>query len=230
MRRLVVVLLVLLALAVVTDRVLVRIAETGIAKQVQTSAELQTRPEVHVHGFPFLTQAADGRYSRIDVTATDLDRGGVHVKELDASLRGVQVPLSDALHNEVESIPVSSIDATALVTYADLAHRSGLAGVTITPSGDGVQVTARLTVLGQTVRATADSRLSLRGDRIAVTARSLRVLGQSSPALVNALAGRLDLLVPVGTLPYGLHLTALEATPAGVRLTARSGPTVLTPA
>jgi hypothetical protein len=227
-RRLLVLLLVLIALAVVGDRITVRIAETAIARQAQTSADLRTRPQVHVHGFPFLTQAVDGRYSRIDVTATDLDRGGVHVKELDATLHDVQVPLSDAMHNEVGAIPVSGIDATALVTYADLAHRSGLAGVTITPAEGGVQVTARITVLGQSVRATADSALSLRGDRIAVTARSLRVLGQSSPALVNALAGRLDLLVPVGTLPYGLHLTGLEATPEGVRLTARSGPTVLT--
>jgi hypothetical protein len=227
-RRLVVVLLLLLALAVVADRVTVRIAETAIAKQAQQSADLQTRPEVRIHGFPFLSQAVDGSYGRIDVTATDLDRGGVHVKELDATLHGVQVPLSDALHSEVESIPVSGIDATALVTYADLAHRSGLTGVTITPAEGGVQVTARITVLGQTVRATADSRVSLRGGRIAVTARSVRVLGQSSPALVNALAGRLDLLVPVGTLPYGLRLTSLSATPDGVRLTARSGPTVLT--
>jgi hypothetical protein len=227
-RRLVVVLLVLLALAVVADRVAVRIAETAIAKQAQQSADLRERPEVRIHGFPFLTQAGDGSYSRIDVTATDLDRGGVHVKELDATLHDVQVPLSDALHGDVGAVPVSGIDATALVTYADLAHRSGLTGVTITPAEGGVTVTARVTVLGQTVRASADSRLSLRGDRIAVTARSLRVLGQSSPALLNALAGRLDLLVPVGTLPYGLHLTSLSATPEGVRLTARSGPTVLT--
>jgi hypothetical protein len=226
-RRLVVFVLVLLALAVVGDRVTVRIAETAIARQAQTSADLRTRPQVHIRGFPFLTQAVNGSYSRIDVTATDLDRGGVHVKELDATLRDVKVPLDDAMHNEVGAIPVSGIDATALVTYADLAHRSGLAGVTITPAENGVTVTARITVLGQSVRASADSALSLRGDRIAVTARSLRVLGQSSPALVNALAGRLDLLVPVGTLPYGLHLTALEATPEGVRLTARSGPTVL---
>jgi len=226
-RRLVVVLLVLVALAVVADRVTVRIAETAIARQAQTSADLGSRPEVRIHGFPFLTQATSGTYGRIDVTATDLDRGGVHVQELDATLHDVKVPLHDALHNEVGAIPVSGIDATALVTYADLAHRSGLTGVTITPIEDGVQVTARLTVLGQSVRASADSRLSLRGDRIAVTARSLRVLGQSSPALVNALAGRLDLLVPVGTLPYGLHLTGLDATPQGVRLTARSGPTVL---
>lgn len=228
MRKLLVLLVVLAVLAVVGDRVTVRVAETAIAKQAQTSAGLSSRPEVRIHGFPFLTQAVGGKYRRIDVTAHDLDRGGAHVERLDATLHDVEVPLNDALHNEVGAIPVSGIDATALVTYAELAHRSGLTGVTISPTEGGVQVTARVTVLGQTVRASARSRLALRGNRIAVTAQSLNVLGQSSPALVNALAGMLDLLVPVGTLPYGLHLTGLRATPQGVRLTARSGPTVLT--
>ncbi|HUR51655.1 MAG TPA: DUF2993 domain-containing protein [Mycobacteriales bacterium] len=228
MRRLVVVLLVLVALAVAADRVALHVAQVSVADQVRTSAELQTRPVVRVRGFPFLTQAAQGTYGRIDVTATDVDRGGVRVKRFEATLHDVEVPLSDALHGEVGAVPVGSIDATALVTYADLAHRSGLVGLTIEPAEGGVRVTSRLTVLGQTVRATALSRLSLRGSRIAVTARSLSVLGQSSPALVNALAGRLDLLVPVGELPYGLHLTSLRTTGGGVLLRARSGPTVLT--
>jgi hypothetical protein len=222
-----VVLLVLLALAVAADRVTVRIAQASVAEQAQTSADLRTRPVVRMRGFPFLTQAVRGRYGRIDVTAEDLDRGGVHVERLDATLHDVQVPLSDAIQGAVDAIPVGSIDATALVTYADLAHRSRVVGLTIEPAEGGVRVTGRVTVLGQSVRATALSRLSLRGDRIAVTARSLTVLGQSTPAVVNALAGVLDLLVPVGTLPYGLHLTDLRATAEGVLLTARSGPTVL---
>lgn len=227
MRRLLVLLLVLLALAVAADRVTVRIAEASVAEQAQTSADLRTRPVVRLHGFPFLTQALRGRYGRIEFTATDVDRGGVHIERLDASLRDVQVPLSDALQGTVGAIPVGGIDATALVTYADLAHRSGIVGLSIAPAEGGVRVTGRVTVLGQSVRATALSRLSLRGNRIAVTARSLSVLGQSTPSLVNALAGMLDLLVPVGTLPYGLQLTDLRATPEGVLLTARSGPTVL---
>jgi len=77
------------------------------------------------------------------------------------------------------------------------------------------------------LRASALSRVSLRNGRIAVTARSVRVLGQTTPGLVNALAGVLDLLVPVGRLPYGLTLTGLDVTPQGVVLRAESGPTVL---
>ena len=227
MRRLVLTLLVLAALLAAADRYLVHLAERTVAKQAQSSADLRTRPTVTIHGFPFLTQAVRGRYERIDVSATDLDRGGVRLARLDATLRGVHLPLGDALHGSVSSIAVESLDASAVVTFADLAHRSGVVGMTIEPEGTDVRVTGRVTVLGQTVRASALSRVSLRGGRIAVTARSLRVLGQTSPALVNALAGVLDLVVPVGRLPYDLRLVGLEVTPEGVLLHARSGPTVL---
>jgi hypothetical protein len=226
-RRLVVLLLVLAALLAAADRYSVHLAERTVAKQAQVSADLRDQPTVTIHGFPFLTQAVRGRYQRIDVAATDLDRGGVRIARLDATLRGVQLPLSEALRGSVSSIAVESLDASAVVTFADLAHRSGVVGLTIEPEGKEVRVTGRVRVLGQTVRASALSRVTLRGGRIAVTARSVRVLGQTSPALVNALAGVLDLVVPVGRLPYGLALTGLSVTPQGVRLTARSGPTVL---
>ena len=228
MRRLVIVLLVLLALLVAADRVTVHLAEKAVAEQARTSADLSSTPSVRVRGFPFLTQALRGKYGRIEVTATDLDRGGVRVSSLSATLHDVRIPLSEALDGSVTRIPVGSLEATAVVTYADLAHRSRLVGMTIVPEGDAVRMTARATVLGQTVQVSALSAVSLRGGRIAVTAKSIRVLGQSSPALVNALAGVMDLLVPVGTLPYDLRLTGLEVTPEGLLLEARSGATVLT--
>jgi hypothetical protein len=226
-RRLVIVLVILVALLVAADRVALRFAEKAVAEQAQQSANLAETPTVRVHGFPFLTQALRGRYEQIDVTATGLDRGGVRVSSLEATLHGAGVPWREALNGTVRSIPVRSLEATAVVTYADLAHRSRVVGVTIAPEGDALRVTGRATVLGQTVRVSALSSVSLRGGRIAVTARSVRVLGQSSPALVNALAGTLDLLVPVGALPYDLQLTSLRVTPAGLQLSARSGPTVL---
>ena len=229
MRRLVVVLLVVAGLLVVADRAALHLAEKGIAEQARTSADLSTTPKVTAHGFPFLTQVLRGRYERIDVELTDLDRGGVRMKELDATLRDVKVPLSEALQGNVDSIGVQRLDASALVTYAELAHRSGIVGVTMQPEGDRIRVTGRVTVLGQSVRASALSRVSLKNGRIAVKALSFKVLGQSTPALMGALTGAFDVLVPVGTLPYDLELTGLQVTPDGLRLVAASGPTVLTP-
>lgn len=228
MRRLVTALVVLAGLLVAADRVGVRVAEQVLAGRLKSSAHLTSTPTVRVRGVPFLTQALQGRYDEIDVTATGLDRGGVRVASLTAALHGVHVPLGEVLSGSVTSVPVDELTAQALVTYADLAHRSGLVGLTITPAGTLVHVTARITVLGQHFTATAVSSVALKGTSIVVTARSLRALGQSSPAILNALTGRLDLRVPVGTLPYGLRLTGLQVAPEGLLLQARSGPTVLT--
>jgi hypothetical protein len=228
-RRLVVVLLVLVGLLAVADRVALHLAERAVADQARTSAGLSSTPKVTAHGFPFLTQVLRGRYDRIDVELTDLDRGGVRMKELDATLRDVRVPLADALGGKVDSIPVQQLDATALVTFAELAHRSGIVGVTMQPEGDKVRVTGSVRFLGQTVRASALSRVSLRNGRIALNAVSFKLLGQSTPAVAGALTGALDVIVPVGTLPYDLELTSLQVMPEGLRLVARSGPTTLTP-
>jgi hypothetical protein len=227
-RRLVVVLLVVVGLLVVADRVALHLAERAVADQARTSAGLSTTPKVTAHGFPFLTQVLRGRYDRIDVELTDLDRGGVRMQELDATLREVKVPLGEALGGKVDSIPVGSLDATALVTYAELAHRSGIVGVSMQPEGDKVRVTGRVSFLGQTVRASALSRVSLRNGRIALKAVSFTILGQSTPSIA-ALTSALDVIVPVGTLPYDLELTDLKVLPEGLRLVARSGPTTLTP-
>ena len=228
MRRLVLVLLILLAVLVAADRITLRLAEQAVATQARQGAGLTSTPTVKVHGFPFLTQALRGRYGRIEVAAQDLDHGGVRVSRLTATLYGARIPLGEALAGGVTTIPVAGLDATAIVTFADLAHRSRVVGLTIVPEGDLVRVTGRVTVLRQTVQVSALSSVSLRTGRIAVTARSVRVLGQSTPGLVNALAGALDLLVPIGDLPFDLHLTGLRVTPEGLLLTARSGPTVLT--
>ena len=225
-RRVVVPLAVLLALAVGADRLAVHLADSALASQLQTSGGFDTKPSVSIDGFPFLTQAKAGVYQRIEVKAGASTRGGVRISSLDAVVRDARVPLGDAVKRKVTDVPVSGLDATAVVTYVDLAHASDLAGVVITPARGRVDVTASLKVLGQTVKAVASSDVSLSGSTIVVRARSISVQGGSA-VLTAALAGKLDLRVPVGTLPFGLKLTDLVATDAGVRLSASSGPTVL---
>ena len=226
LRRVVVPLAVLLALAVGADRLAVHLAESALAGQLQTSGGFDAKPDVSIDGFPFLTQAKDGVYRRIEVKAGASTRGGVRISSLDAQVRDAEVPLGDALKGQVADVPVSGLDATAVVTYVDLARASDVAGVSITPAAGGVNVTASLKVLGQAVQATATSDVTLKGTAIVVRARSVSVQGGSA-LLTRALSGRLDLRIPVGTLPFGLRLTDVEATPSGVRLTASSGATVL---
>ena len=228
MRRLLVLLLVLGALFAGVDRIALLIAERAVAAQARTAGGLASDPTVSITGFPFLTQAFRGSYDDVEVTASDLKRGGVRLLSLRADLRDVQVSLQDALGGKVSAVPVRAISATAVLGYADLTAAHGR-GFTIAPTTDGLlRVTGRLTVLGQTMQASAVSSVRLDGRTIVVTARRLEVGGRAvSVPVAAALGNRLDLRVPITGLPYGLELTAVSATADGLVLTARAGPTIL---
>ncbi len=166
------------------------------------------------------------KYDRIEVTADDVDRGGVRLTHLTTSLYGVQLPLSDAIGGRVQSIPVDRLTGEAVVGYVDLKSGSGM--LVFTPAGDRVKVAGSITVLGQDLSASAVSKLSLDGNDLVLTPQSVSAAGQSSSLIGDAVKGAFRVRVPIGRLPYGLKLTGVPATPGGVVVSARSGPTVLT--
>ena len=228
MKGLLITVLVLLGLLVVADRDGAEIASREVAKQAAASADLRTPPDVDIGGFPFLTQALAGRYDRVTVRADDLPAGELSVARLDATLTGVEVPLSDALSGSVGTVPVSGVRARALVAYDELTRRSGDRSLTVAPDGDRVRVTGEVRVLGKTVSATAVSRVEVVEGDLLVTAESYEVGNQTVDDLLErALGDRLDLRVPVEGLPYGLEVSGVEVTAEGVSVRAEAGPTVL---
>lgn len=211
------------------DRLALTLTEQAVAKQLQSSAELGSKPDVDISGFPFLTQAVSGRYDKVHVAATDVPTGGVRVADLQADLRGLEVPLRDALSGSVMSAAVQGLTAEALVSYADLSRQSGSRRLTVSRSGDRVAVSGSVVVLGRQVSATAISSVRLTGSTIVVRAEQLRVGGAvASSAFAAAIGTKLDLRVTVGRLPYGLVLDGLHVGAAGVALTAAAQNTVLT--
>jgi hypothetical protein len=217
-RKLIVALIVVVGLLVAGDRIAVRYVDRAVGDRMREDGGLEVRPEVDIKGFPFLTQALRGSYDRTDVHIRDLTRRGVTVSRLDVTVRGAKIPLSKL--GSASSVPVESLQATAVLTYYELASESGIAGLTVTPQGNRVLVTGK--VAGVTARAT--SSVSLRGDRVVVTAQSVGAGGVRVP-----LGGVLDFSVRIPALPYGLELAAATAEPDGVHLTASTGLTVLTP-
>lgn len=232
MRRAAIALAVLLALALVGDRIAAGLAADAIAAKVQATTALPEEPEVTVRGFPFLTQALSGRYDRVDITARDVPARDTTLARLDTTLRGVQVPLSQALSGAVDSVPVESVEARALVPYDELARRSGARGLTVAPAeGDRVRVTGEVDVPGGTVAATAVSRVEVVDGVVVITAESFEVGDRADDAALNrALAGLLDLEVPVRGLPFGLQVSGVSVQPDGVRVVAEARDTVLSPA
>lgn len=230
MKRLLVTLVVLAGLLAVADRVAASVASRAVADQVVASSSLESA-DVSIGGFPFLTQALGGRYDSVSVVGRGVAAGDLTLDRLDATLTGVSVPLSDALSGSVDAVPVASVRATALVAYAELARRSGDRRLTVAPSGDRLRVTGSVSVLGQTVSASALSSVRVEGGALVVTAESYSVGdAAASAAISRALGGRFDLRIPVTGLPYGLQVSGVRVTASGVEVDAAAGATVLRPA
>lgn len=224
-------LVVLAVLLVAADRVSLVLAERAVATQLQASGSLSSRPQVSVRGFPFLTQAFSGRYDDVELTATSVTAGGARLSRLEASLTGVHLPLSQALSGSVTAVPVDRVAATVLLTYADLHKQLRDRRLALSAAGDLLRVTGSVQVLGRTVSASALSSVTVEGASVVVHAQRFEVGGRAADRLVSAALGqRLDFVVRIGTLPYGLRLTGVRVQPDGIAATAAGTSTVLRPA
>lgn len=221
-------LVVLVVLAVAADRVSLVLAQRAVAAQLQASGSLSVRPDVSVRGFPFLTQAVAGRYDDVELSARDVTAGAGRISELDVALRGVRVPLSAVLSGSVREVPVDSVRATLLVTYAEMSRQLQGRRLSVSPAGDRLRVTGSVQVLGRTVMASAISTVAVSGTSVVVTARRFEVgNAAANRAVTAALAGRFDFVIRLGMLPYGLKLGSLQVQPRGVVATAAAAHTVL---
>ena len=227
MKVLIVLVVLLLLAAVVADRVGEGIAEDRVAEQVAARGGLAGTPAVDITGFPFLTQALAGRYSDVRVSLTAEQLGQPAGTRADVSLRGVRLPLSDALSGSVSEVPVERIDGTATLSYALLADALG-GGTTITPAGGGVIVARTVELLGIEVPLSATGTVALEGNDLVVDVEGGEAAGVDVPDVVlDRAAERLDIRYAVPALPFGLQLTGVEAEPDGMHLRVEATDTVL---
>jgi hypothetical protein len=216
---------VVLGLLVVADRVAKGVAEDQLADRV--AAEVSGSPSVSIGGFPFLTQALRGSYDRIEVTGGDLRQGGLQVSRFEVELHDVEVPLGDVLGGDVDTVPVSFMTATAVVTAEAVQAASGRP-VQISTVGDQVQVTSQVTVLGRPVTVTGRSAVELAGQQLVVAPTAFTVAGAPAPsAVVAAVGDQLQIRVDVPELPYGLRVTGVHVGDGAVRVTAQAQDTTL---
>lgn len=227
-RRLLISVLILAVLLVVADRVAVVVADHAVARQVRTELAAGQDPSVHIHGFPFLTQAIRGRYGDVGVRIPDVTSGPLRNVTVDARLRGVHAPLSDLLAGRVKEVPVDQITGTVTVGYADLARASGVPGLTITPSNGALRVAGRLTVLGQPISAAATARISVVDGDLVVTADQAQVNGVPASAAAVAAATRLlSFRVSPRQLPLALRITGVDVGATSLSVAAQAQNVVL---
>ena len=225
MRKLIIALVVLAALFVAVDRVVVSAAENVVARRVQVAADLEQEPQVEIRGFPFLTQAVRGLYRRVDISLDGLQRGDARLESLVVHLKDVHAPLAQMLNRD-DSIRVraESAKASAVVPYHVIEQRiPGEAQVKA--RGERLRLTTAVTRFGQEFAAEVVLQPSISDGNLVFSAQRIQVEGVG---VTDELAERFDFTVEIGRLPFGLHLTGVEARPGGVRLAAVGKDVLLT--
>lgn len=226
LKKLVVFVGILVGLAALADRGLAVVAGNATASRIRAHEGLREDPDVTFKGFPFVTQAVKGEFRQVDVTVRDLERGGVNIDRIDASLLGVKVDLSAALDGRVSAVPVSAGEATMRVTYGDLgAYLSTKPGnIRVVPRDGRVYVVSTFGIpgVGQVdVEGTPTVRVTPRSVRVTVS--NVRATGggaQLTPALAATAAARASFTVPLEEMPFGIEVESAELTEEALVVTA----------
>ncbi|TMQ98323.1 DUF2993 domain-containing protein [Actinomadura soli] len=218
MRKVLLALLVLVAVGVVAaDRLGVRIAEDKIGEQVAAQYNLQQRPDVTIHGFPFLTQALGGDYDHIEVTIDDWTQQGITVTGVKVDMRGVSAPLSEVTQGSAANVSARTATASAVIPY-DVIKKEAPKGVKrIGPKGDDLEVDLVGTFLGRPLTTTAVVEVKPTARGIAISPVSVSSDG-GPPVPLALVKGQLTWTVPVADLPVGSRISVIEPTPDGLRV------------
>ncbi|MEO3826978.1 DUF2993 domain-containing protein [Actinomadura sp. B10D3] len=220
MRKVLLVLLVLVAVAVVAaDRLGVRVAEDKIGEQVAAQYNLQQQPDVTIHGIPFLTQAIGGEYKHIEVAIGDWTEQGVTVTGVKVDMRGVDAPLSEVTKGSAANVTARTATASAVIPYDVIQKEAPKEVKRIGPKGDDLSVEMTGAVLGFQLNGTAVVEVKPTAKGIAITPVSVGSNGAAQIPL--ALVKRqLTWTVPVADLPVGSRISEITPTADGLRVAA----------
>lgn len=122
LRRLLIPLAVLVVILVGLDRLSLYFAERDVAKRLQADAHTSTRPDVAIHGFPFLTQLIEGTFGSVGIDMHGLDAGSVRISRLTVQVHDAHVSIGDVIGQSSAKIHVKRATAQLLLTYDDIAQ------------------------------------------------------------------------------------------------------------
>jgi hypothetical protein len=224
MRKLLVAAVVLVLLGAGADFAAARIFEGRVTEALQQEYDLGRRPVVQVRDFPFLPHLATGRFSTIDLAATDATARGINAAQLKLTLHGVRVP-REVMLGEPGRITVDRADGTIELSEAEvnrlLADR--LQGGRLAIGQDEVQVRTQLQVLGQPLDLLVTGRLGARDGGVTFTPTQIRLGDRAlDPAQEELLSSQFTFRVPLPELPAGVRLERVDTRPGTVVLSGRA--------
>jgi hypothetical protein len=225
MRKLLIAVVVLLLLGAGADFAAARVFEDRVTEALQREYDLGRRPVVQVRDVPFLPHLATGRFSTIDLAATDATARGINAAQLKLTLHGVRVP-RDVLLGEPGRVTVDRADGTIELTEAEvnrlLADR--LQGGALAIKENGVELRVQVPLLGQTLEALVTGELEARDGRVTFTPDEIRLgeQGRIDPSAEDLLASQFTFEVPLPELPAGVRLERVDTRPGTVVLSGRA--------
>ncbi|MEU6561276.1 LmeA family phospholipid-binding protein [Nocardia nova] len=209
MRKLIVGLLLVVAIAVVVDFTAAAYSEYRVSRSLRAGGELSADPEVTIHGFPFLAQTARGVYRNIEVRAR-ANRPDIPGEILvESTLNGVHLSTHDLVDNNMRSVMVDHVagrmriepielgrlfnipDLEVVTRPADKSDGSGGSG------GSGMTTQGALVLTGtiqlgpetrSTGRVSVKADLFLDGDQIKLVATDLYHGGVDTTAPTTTVA------------------------------------------
>ncbi len=166
----------LLAFLGVADRWAALYAEGKAADQVQSALKLHARPEVHIDGFPFLTQVARNRLDDVEVAIPDVPAGRVSVAQVSGRVKDVRI-IGDA-PSSVRGAVLGRMKGDVLLDFDDLDRELGTSQVTFTPGGTHTVLAAgALPVADTEVKVRARAHLARTGDHgVGTTVDDMRLV------------------------------------------------------
>ncbi|NKY53126.1 LmeA family phospholipid-binding protein [Nocardia vermiculata] len=207
MRKLIVGLLSVVAIAVVVDFTAAAYSEYRVSRSLRAGGELSADPEVTIHGFPFLIQAAQGNYRDIEVQAR-ANRPDIPGEILvESTLNGVHLSTRNLIDNQMRSVMVDRVAGRMRIEPVELGRLFNIPDLEVVTrpadksdgtggSGGSGMTTEGALVLTGSIRLGPENRST---DRISVKADLFLDGDQIKLVATDLYHGGVDTTAPVTT-------------------------------
>jgi hypothetical protein len=156
-------LVVVASLAVGGDVVFRLWAEAAVAARIDEGADLPQRPDVDLHGFPFVLQVIRSSFDRVDVEMEGVEASGLVLDSVRLEVRDVRFPRALLFGREAGTIRARrgtvTLELTEEAVNSYLQQRD--VPIRVELEGPEVRAVGSLSVLGHEVPASASATLAV---------------------------------------------------------------------
>jgi hypothetical protein len=227
-RKLLIAVLVITAVAVLADFAAAAAAEHIVAQRMREQLKLPSDPSVRIHGFPFLTQALAGHYTAVDIQARGVAVDPLRDVEVDATLHDVDAPLTEVSAGDLHSVRAAWVDGRVRIKDSDLGRAIGIEDLRIQrPSAqevadiqpasrqEPIRMVATTDLAGQRLEVVGLGVIELTGEAVRITTKDVRLAREGTGevglprGVRQALIKTFSTDVKPGELPFAVTPTRI---------------------